>query len=153
MDRLLCGDVGVGKTEVALRAAFKCVMGGKQCAILAPTTILAWQHFNTALTRMESFPIRIGLLSRYRTAKEQKETLRGLKDGTVDIVVGTHRLLSGDVKFRTWPCHHREEQRFGVKHKEKLKESFIGVDMLTLSATPIPRTLNMALSHPRYEHN
>ena len=100
MDRLLCGDVGVGKTEVALRAAFKCVMGGKQCAILAPTTILAWQHFNTALTRMESFPIRIGLLSRYRTAKEQKETLRGLKDGTVDIVVGTHRLLSGDVKFK-----------------------------------------------------
>ena len=82
MDRLLCGDVGFGKTEVALRAAFKCVMGGKQCAILAPTTILAWQHFNTALTRMESFPIRIGLLSRYRTAKEQKETLRGLKDGT-----------------------------------------------------------------------
>ena len=90
MDRLLCGDVGVGKTEVALRAAFKCVMGGKQCAILAPTTILAWQHFNTTLTRMESFPIRIGLLSRYRTPKEQKETLRGLKDGTVDIVVGTH---------------------------------------------------------------
>ena len=108
MDRLLCGDVGVGKTEVALRAAFKCVMGGKQCAILAPTTILAWQHFNTALTRMESFPIRIGLLSRYRTAKEQKETLRGLKDGTVDIVVGTHRLLSGDVKFKgPGPCHHR----------------------------------------------
>ena len=147
MDRLLCGDVGVGKTEVALRAAFKCVMGGKQCAILAPTTILAWQHFNTALTRMESFPIRIGLLSRYRTAKEQKETLRGLKDGTVDIVVGTHRLLSGDVKFKDLGLVIiDEEQRFGVKHKEKLKESFIGVDMLTLSATPIPRTLNMALS-------
>ena len=147
MDRLLCGDVGVGKTEVALRAAFKCVMGGKQCAILAPTTILAWQHFNTALTRMESFPIRIGLLSRYRTAKEQKETLRGLKDGTVDIVVGTHRLLSGDVKFKDLGLVIiDEEQRFGVKHKEKLKESFIGVDMLTLSATPIPRTLNMAMS-------
>ena len=147
MDRLLCGDVGVGKTEVALRAAFKCVMGGKQCAILAPTTILAWQHFNTALTRMESFPIRIGLLSRYRTAKEQKETLRGLKDGTVDIIVGTHRLLSGDVKFKDLGLVIiDEEQRFGVKHKEKLKESFIGVDMLTLSATPIPRTLNMALS-------
>ncbi len=147
MDRLLCGDVGVGKTEVALRAAFKCVMGGKQCAILAPTTILAWQHFNTALTRMESFPIRIGLLSRYRTPKEQKETLRGLKDGTVDIVVGTHRLLSNDVKFHDLGLVIiDEEQRFGVKHKEKLKENFIGVDMLTLSATPIPRTLNMALS-------
>ena len=130
MDRLLCGDVGVGKTEVALRAAFKCVMGGKQCAILAPTTILAWQHFNTALTRMESFPIRIGLLSRYRTAKEQKETLRGLKDGTVDIVVGTHRLLSGDVKFKDLGLVIiDEEQRFGVKHKEKLKENFIGVNL------------------------
>ena len=147
MDRLLCGDVGVGKTEVALRAAFKCVMGGKQCAILAPTTILAWQHFNTATARMEAFPIRIGLLSRYRSAREQKETIRGLKDGTVDIVVGTHRLLSDDVKFRDLGLVIiDEEQRFGVKHKEKLKENFIGVDMLTLSATPIPRTLNMALS-------
>ena len=147
MDRLLCGDVGVGKTEVALRAAFKCVMGGKQCAILAPTTILAWQHFNTAIARMGSFPIRVGLLSRYRSAKEQKETLRGLKDGTVDIVVGTHRLLSDDVKFRDLGLVIiDEEQRFGVKHKEKLKQAFIGVDMLTLSATPIPRTLNMALS-------
>ncbi len=147
MDRLLCGDVGVGKTEVALRAAFKCVMGGKQCAILAPTTILAWQHFNTAIARMEAYPIRIGLLSRYRSSKEQKETLRGLKDGTVDIVVGTHRLLSDDVKFRDLGLVIiDEEQRFGVKHKEKLKEAFIGVDMLTLSATPIPRTLNMALS-------
>ncbi|MCI6521590.1 transcription-repair coupling factor [bacterium] len=147
MDRLLCGDVGVGKTEVALRAAFKCVMGGKQCAILAPTTILAWQHFNTATARMEAFPIRIGLLSRYRSAREQKETIRGLKDGTLDIVVGTHRLLSDDVKFRDLGLVIiDEEQRFGVKHKEKLKENFIGVDMLTLSATPIPRTLNMALS-------
>ena len=147
MDRLLCGDVGVGKTEVALRAAFKCVMGGKQCAILAPTTILAWQHFNTAIARMEAYPIRIGLLSRYRSSKEQKETLRGLKDGTGDIVVGTHRLLSDDVKFRDLGLVIiDEEQRFGVKHKEKLKEAFIGVDMLTLSATPIPRTLNMALS-------
>ena len=147
MDRLLCGDVGVGKTEVALRAAFKCVMGGKQCAILAPTTILAWQHFNTAIARMEAYPIRIGLLSRYRSSKEQKETLRGLRDGTVDIVIGTHRLLSDDVKFRDLGLVIiDEEQRFGVKHKEKLKEAFIGVDMLTLSATPIPRTLNMALS-------
>ena len=139
MDRLLCGDVGFGKTEVALRAAFKCVMGGKQCAILAPTTILAWQHFNTAIARMEAFPVRIGLLSRYRSAKEQKETLRGLKDGTVDIVIGTHRLLSNDVKFHDLGLVIiDEEQRFGVKHKEKLKEAFIGVDMLTLSATPIP---------------
>ena len=122
-------------------------MGGKQCAILAPTTILAWQHFNTAIARMESFPIRIGLLSRYRSAKDQKETLRSLKDGTVDIVVGTHRLLSDDVKFKDLGLVIiDEEQRFGVKHKEKLKQNFIGVDMLTLSATPIPRTLNMALS-------
>ena len=135
------------KTRKKVRAAFKCVMGGKQCAILAPTTILAWQHFNTAIARMEAFPIRIGLLSRYRSAKEQKETIRGLKDGTVDIVVGTHRLLSDDVKFKDLGLVIiDEEQRFGVKHKEKLKENFIGVDMLTLSATPIPRTLNMALS-------
>jgi transcription-repair coupling factor (superfamily II helicase) len=147
MDRLLCGDVGVGKTEVALRAAFKCVMGGKQCAILAPTTLLAWQHFNTAISRMEAFPIRIGLLSRYRSAREQKETIHGLRDGTVDIVVGTHRMLSADVKFKDLGLVIiDEEQRFGVKHKEKLKQAFIGVDMLTLSATPIPRTLNMALS-------
>ena len=108
--RLLCGDVGVGKTEVALRAAFKCVMGGKQFAILAPTTILAWQHLNTALTRMESFPIRSGLLSRYRTPKEQKETLRGLKDGTVDIVVGTQDVYKRQVSsccVRTSPATYR----------------------------------------------
>ncbi|MGN0707273.1 MAG: transcription-repair coupling factor [Faecalibacterium sp.] len=147
MDRLLCGDVGVGKTEVALRAAFKCVMGGKQCAILAPTTLLAWQHYNTILSRMEAFPVKVGLLSRFRTARQQKETLRGLQAGSVDIVVGTHRLLSKDVRFHDLGLVIiDEEQRFGVKHKEKLKESFIGVDMLTLSATPIPRTLNMAMS-------
>ena len=147
MDRLLCGDVGVGKTEVALRAAFKCVMGGKQCAILAPTTLLAWQHYNTILSRMEAFPVQVGLLSRFRTAKQQKETLRGLQAGNVDIVVGTHRLLSKDVRFHDLGLVIiDEEQRFGVKHKEKLKENFIGVDMLTLSATPIPRTLNMAMS-------
>src|SRR5699024_8143736 len=146
MDRLVCGDVGIGRTEVAPRAAFNCATGGKQCAILAPTTILAWQHFTTAMARMEAFPIRIGLLSRYRSAREQKETLRGLRDGTVDIVVGTHRLLSDDVKFRDLGLVIiDEEQRFGVKHKEKLKEAFVGVDVLTLSATPIPRTLNMAL--------
>ena len=147
MDRLLCGDVGVGKTEVALRAAFKCVMGGKQCAILAPTTLLAWQHYNTILSRMEAFPVKVEMLSRFRTAKQQKETLRGLQSGSVDIVVGTHRLLSKDVKFHDLGLVIiDEEQRFGVKHKEKLKENFIGVDMLTLSATPIPRTLNMAMS-------
>ena len=108
MDRLLCGDVGVGKTEVALRAAFKCVMGGKQCAILAPTTLLAWQHYNTILSRMEAFPVKVGLLSRFRTAKQQKETLRGLQAGSVDIVVGTHRLLAqGREVPRPGPCHHR----------------------------------------------
>lgn len=147
MDRLLCGDVGVGKTEVALRAIFKCVMGGKQCALLAPTTLLAWQHYNTLLARMEAFPVKIGLLSRFRTARQQKETLAGLASGSVDIVVGTHRLLSKDVHFRDLGLAViDEEQRFGVRHKEKLKEAFVGVDMLTLSATPIPRTLNMALS-------
>ena len=147
MDRLLCGDVGVGKTEVALRAAFKCIMGGKQCALLAPTTLLAWQHYNTMLSRMEAFPVKIGLLSRFRTAKQQKETLADLKSGVVDIVVGTHRLLSKDVQFKDLGLVIiDEEQRFGVKHKEKLKENFLGVDMLTLSATPIPRTLNMAMS-------
>ena len=99
MDRLLCGDVGVGQTEVAFRAAFKCVMGGKQCAILAPTTLLAWQHYNSIISRMEAFPVKVGLLSRFRTAKQQKETLRGLQAGSVDIVIGTHRLLSKDVRF------------------------------------------------------
>ena len=147
MDRLLCGDVGVGKTEVALRAAFKCVMGGKQCAILAPTTLLAWQHYNTILSRMEAFPVRVELLSRFRTAKQQKEALRSLQAGSADIVVGTHRLLSKDVRFHDLGLVIiDEEQRFGVRHKEKLKQSFIGVDMLTLSATPIPRTLSMAMS-------
>ena len=147
MDRLLCGDVGVGKTEVALRAAFKCVMGGKQCAILAPTTLLAWQHYNTILSRMEAFPIKCELLSRFRSAGAIRDTIAHLKTGDVDIVVGTHRLLSDDVKFKNLGLVIiDEEQRFGVKHKEKLKEAFIGVDMLTLSATPIPRTLNMAMS-------
>lgn len=147
MDRLLCGDVGVGKTEVALRAAFKCIMGGKQCAILAPTTLLAWQHYNGVLARMEAFPVKVGLLNRFRSSKEQKLTIEGLKNGSVDLVVGTHRLLSDDVRFHDLGLVIiDEEQRFGVKHKEKLKENFIGVDMLTLSATPIPRTLNMAMN-------
>lgn len=147
MDRLLCGDVGVGKTEVALRAAFKCIMGGKQCAILVPTTILAWQHFQTATARMQAFPVKMGLLSRFATPKQVRDTLRGLADGTVDLVVGTHRLLQKDVKFKDLGLVIvDEEQRFGVKHKEKLKQAFVGVDMLTLSATPIPRTLSMAMS-------
>ena len=147
MDRLLCGDVGVGKTEVALRAAFKCIMGGKQCAILVPTTILAWQHYQTALARMEAFPVKIGLLSRFATAAKRKATLQGLRDGTVDLVVGTHSLLQDSVRFHDLGLVIiDEEQRFGVKHKEKLKQAFIGVDLLTLSATPIPRTLSMAMS-------
>ena len=147
MDRLLCGDVGVGKTEVALRAAFKCIMGGKQCAILVPTTILAWQHYQTALSRMEAFPAKISLLSRFASPAQQKATLKGLADGTVDLVVGTHKLLQKNVHFKDLGLVIiDEEQRFGVKHKEKLKENFIGVDMLTLSATPIPRTLSMAMS-------
>ncbi len=147
MDRLLAGDVGVGKTEVALRAAFKCVMGGRQCAILVPTTILAWQHYNTMVARMEAFPVQIGMLSRFATPAQVRKTLAGLAAGTVDIVVGTHRLLQKDVRFKNLGLVViDEEQRFGVRHKEKLKEQFIGVDTLTLSATPIPRTLNMALS-------
>ncbi len=147
MDRLLSGDVGVGKTEVALRAAFKCIMGGKQCAILVPTTLLALQHYNTILSRMEAFAVKAEMLSRFRTPKQIRDAVKGLADGTVDIVVGTHRLLQKDIKFHDLGLLIiDEEQRFGVRHKEKLKETFIGVDTLTLSATPIPRTLSMALS-------
>ena len=147
MDRLLCGDVGFGKTEVALRAAFKCVTDSKQCAILVPTTILAWQHYQTITRRMEGFPVRVELLSRFRTPKQQEEILRRLKRGEVDLVVGTHRLVSKDVKFRDLGLVViDEEQRFGVAQKEKLKSLCKNVDVLTLSATPIPRTLNMALS-------
>lgn len=147
MDRLLCGDVGVGKTEVALRAAFKCVMDGKQVAILAPTTILAWQHYQTLLHRMEAFPIHIGLLNRFRTPAQQRQTVKDMAAGVCDIVVGTHRLLQKDIRFRDLGLLIvDEEQRFGVRHKEKLRETFIGVDTLTLSATPIPRTLNMAMN-------
>ena len=147
MDRLLCGDVGFGKTEVALRAALKCVLDNKQCAILVPTTVLAWQHYQTALKRFEHFPVKIQLLSRFRSAKEQKEILHSLQDGTVDIIIGTHRLVQKDVKFKNLGLVVvDEEQRFGVAHKEKFKEAFSGVDVLTLSATPIPRTLNMAMS-------
>lgn len=147
MERLLCGDVGFGKTEVALRAAFKCVEAGKQCALLAPTTVLAWQHFQTASTRMEGFPINIALLSRYKSQSEMKEILRGLASGRIDMVIGTHRIIQDDVKFKELGLVIiDEEQRFGVAHKDKFKEAFAGVDILSLSATPIPRTLNMAMS-------
>lgn len=147
MDRLLCGDVGFGKTEVAFRAAMKCVASGKQCAILAPTTVLAMQHFQTALRRFEHFPVTIELLSRFRTPKQQQEILKKLKKGLIDIIIGTHRLVQKDIEFKSLGLAViDEEQRFGVAHKEKFKEHFTGVDMLTLSATPIPRTLNMAMS-------
>lgn len=147
MERLLCGDVGFGKTEVALRAAFKCMEAGKQCAILAPTTVLAWQHFQTATTRMEGFPLNITLLSRYKSAAEQREILKGLASGRIDMVIGTHRIIQNDVKFKDLGLVIiDEEQRFGVAHKDKFKEAFSGVDILSLSATPIPRTLNMAMS-------
>lgn len=147
MDRLLCGDVGFGKTEVALRGAFKCLNDGKQCALLCPTTVLAWQHYQTVLRRMEGYPIKVALLSRFVTAKEQKKTLENLKKGTVDIVIGTHRLVQKDVEFKDLGLVIiDEEQRFGVAHKERFKEMFSGVDILTLSATPIPRTLNMAMT-------
>lgn len=147
MDRLLCGDVGFGKTEVALRAAFKCMLDSKQCAILVPTTVLAWQHFQTAIKRFEHFPVKIELLSRFRTPKQQQQIIRQLNNGTIDLVIGTHRLVQKDVKFKNLGLVIiDEEQRFGVRHKEKFKELFSGVDVLTLSATPIPRTLNMAMS-------
>lgn len=147
MDRLLCGDVGFGKTEVALRAAFKCVSDSKQCALLCPTTILAWQHYQTLTRRFEDYPVRIELLSRFRTPKQQKEILKKLKHGEIDIVVGTHRLVQKDVEFHDLGLAIiDEEQRFGVAHKERFKEVCKNVDVLTLSATPIPRTLNMAMS-------
>lgn len=147
MERLLCGDVGFGKTEVALRAAFKCVEAGKQCALLAPTTVLAWQHYQTATGRMEGFPINVALLSRYKSASEQREILKGLASGRIDMVIGTHRIIQNDVKFKDLGLVIiDEEQRFGVAHKDKFKENFSGVDILSLSATPIPRTLNMAMS-------
>ena len=147
MERLLCGDVGVGKTEVAIRAAFKAVMSGKQVAILVPTTVLAWQHFSTITQRMESFPINIQLLSRFRSPKQRQATIKDINEGVADIVVGTHALIQKSVNFKKLGLVIiDEEQRFGVAHKEKLVEAFKGVDVLTLSATPIPRTLSMALN-------
>ncbi len=147
MDRLLCGDVGFGKTEVALRAAFKCISEGKQCAVLVPTTILAWQHYNTILKRLGDFPLEIRMLSRFVSPRQQQKTIAELRRGSVDLVVGTHRLISKDVQFKDLGLVIiDEEQRFGVAQKEKLKENYPAVDVLTLSATPIPRTLNMAMS-------
>jgi transcription-repair coupling factor (superfamily II helicase) len=147
MDRLLCGDVGYGKTEVAMRAAFKAVMEGKQAAVLTPTTVLAYQHYDTFRSRFAPFPVKIELLSRFRSAKEQKEVAKRVEAGDVDVVIGTHRLLSKDVRFKELGIVVvDEEQRFGVAHKERLKHLKKRVDVLTLSATPIPRTLNMSLS-------
>lgn len=147
MDRLLCGDVGFGKTEVALRAVFKCIADGKQCAILVPTTILALQHYQTIMKRFDSFPVEAEMLSRFRTATQQAKIIKGINSGFIDIIVGTHRLISKDIKFKDLGLLIvDEEQRFGVAQKEKLKEKFPNVDVLTLSATPIPRTLNMAMS-------
>ena len=147
MDRLLCGDVGFGKTEVALRAVMKAVMDGKQVAILVPTTVLAQQHYQTAVSRFRGFPVNIDVLSRFRTPTQQKRTIQNLKAGLVDIIIGTHKLLQKSVEYKDLGLLIvDEEQRFGVSHKERLKEISKGVDVLTLSATPIPRTLNMALS-------
>jgi transcription-repair coupling factor (superfamily II helicase) len=146
MDRLLCGDVGYGKTEVALRAAFKCVMDGKQAAILAPTTILAQQHYNTCIQRFGSFPIKIDVLSRFKSASELKKAAQDLKSGNVDIIVGTHKLLQESIKFKDLGLLViDEEQKFGVGHKEKIKSIKTNLDVLTLSATPIPRTLHMSM--------
>jgi transcription-repair coupling factor (superfamily II helicase) len=147
MDRLLCGDVGYGKTEVAMRAAFKTVMDGKQAAVLTPTTVLAYQHFDTFRQRFAPFPVKVELLSRFRTTKEQKDVVKRVESGEVDVVIGTHRMLSKDVSFKDLGLVVvDEEQRFGVAHKERLKQLKKRVDVLTLSATPIPRTLNMSLS-------
>ena len=147
MDRLLCGDVGFGKTEVALRAVMKAIMDGKQVAILVPTTVLAQQHYQTTIARFRGFPVNIDVLSRFRSPKEQKRTVENLRSGAVDLVIGTHKLLQKSIQFKDLGLLIiDEEQRFGVSHKERLKEISQGVDVLTLSATPIPRTLNMALS-------
>src|SRR5262249_29975912 len=146
MDRLLCGDVGYGKTEVAMRAAFKAVMDGKQVAFLAPTTVLAFQHLKTLRERFAGFPVAIDMVSRFRTKQEQKDIIEGVAAGKIDVIVGTHRLLSKDVQFKDLGLLVvDEEQRFGVSHKERIKQMRKKVDVLTMTATPIPRTLNMSL--------
>ncbi|MCK4796593.1 MAG: DEAD/DEAH box helicase, partial [Spirochaetes bacterium] len=150
MDRLICGDVGFGKTEIAIRAAFKSVMSGKQAIILVPTTILAEQHYETFYERLGDYPINVEMLSRFRSAKEQNQIIDDLKNGEVDIIIGTHRLLSKDIEFKNPGLFIiDEEQRFGVKHKEKLKQIKKSIDSLSLTATPIPRTLHMSLSNIR----
>ena len=147
MDRLLCGDVGFGKTEVAARAIFKCIADGKQAVVLVPTTILAIQHYHTLRERFEKFPMKVAVISRFQSKKEQEEILKNMSKGQIDLLIGTHRLLSDDVKFKDLGLLVvDEEQRFGVAHKERIKELKVNVDVLTLSATPIPRTLNMSLS-------
>ena len=146
MDRLLCGDVGYGKTEVAMRAAFKAVQDGKQVAVLTPTTVLAFQHFETFKKRFAQFPITVEMISRFRTPKEQKVIVEKVETGKVDILIGTHRLLSKDIKFQDLGLLVvDEEQRFGVRHKERLKQMRKEIDVLAMSATPIPRTLHMSL--------
>ena len=147
MDRLVVGDVGFGKTEVALRAAFRAVNDGRQVAVLVPTTVLALQHFTTFQQRLAAFPVRVEMLSRLRSKAEQREVIQGLADGSVDIVIGTHRLVQNDVRFKNLGLVViDEEQRFGVRQKEFLKKLRTEVDVLTMSATPIPRTLHMALA-------
>ncbi|MDW2255615.1 DEAD/DEAH box helicase, partial [Vibrio sp. 1569] len=150
MDRLVCGDVGFGKTEVAMRAAFVATDNSKQVAVLVPTTLLAQQHFENFRDRFANLPIRVEVLSRFKSAKEQKVILQDVADGKVDIVVGTHKLLSSDIKFKDLGLLIvDEEHRFGVRQKEKVKAMRADVDILTLTATPIPRTLNMAMSGMR----
>lgn len=147
MDRLVCGDVGYGKTEIAVRAAFKAVQDGKQVAVLVPTTLLVQQHFQTFTERYAGFPVKVAALSRFQTDTEARETLEGLQRGTVDVVVGTHRLLAKEVEFKDLGLVIvDEEQRFGVEHKEALKRMRVNVDVLAMSATPIPRTLEMAVT-------
>src|SRR4030081_1654125 len=147
MDRLICGDVGYGKTEIAVRAAFKAVQDSKQVAVLVPTTILAQQHTQTFSDRFAGFPVKVSQLSRFLTAKEEAEVVEGLAAGKVDVVIGTHRLLQRDIKFSALGLLVvDEEQRFGVKHKEALKKIRANVDALAMTATPIPRTLEMALT-------
>ena len=153
MDRLVCGDVGFGKTEVAIRAAFKAVQDGKQVAVLVPTTLLAQQHFQTFTERFAGYPVRVEVLSRFLTGAQQREIAADVRAGSVDLIIGTHRLLSGDVTFSDLGLLVvDEEQRFGVSHKEQIKQFRAGVDVLTLTATPIPRTLEMSLTGIRDTH-
>ncbi len=150
MDRLICGDVGFGKTEVAIRAAFKACLNGKQVAVLVPTTILAYQHYKTFTDRLGDFPVTIDYINRFKSSKEKKETLERLEDGKIDIIIGTHALLSKNVKFKDLGLMIvDEEQKFGVTAKEKLKQIITTVDSLTLTATPIPRTLQFSLMGAR----